>query len=90
MVGAQPVGFERVDREPRREPGRAEGHRLARGEAVGQRDDPPGGHACVLRPAAVVCDSEVVAGDQHLAADGHRRIVGFDHLARKVDAGHER
>ena len=67
VIGAQAVGLERVDREAGREPGRAERHRLARRQAVGQRHDPGRGHARVLRPAAVVRDAEVVAGDQHLA-----------------------
>ena len=60
------VGLQRVDRQAGGEPGGADGHGLARREAVGQRHDPVGGDARVARPAAVVGDAEVVAGDEHL------------------------
>jgi hypothetical protein len=82
--------LERVDAQPGGQAGGAESHRVARGQAVGQRDDPRRRHARVLRPAAVVGDAEVVAGHEYLAADGDRVVVGGHYLAREVDPGHER
>ena len=70
--------------------GGTDDHRLARGEAVGQRHDPARRDPRHLGVPTVLGDAQVVAVHEHRVARGDPGGVARPHGAGEVDAGHDR
>jgi hypothetical protein len=85
LVRSLTVQLHAGDGEAGGEPGRAQDHRLAQGEAGGERDDPVARHAQPLGEAAVVALAEAHAVHEHGVARTEARVLrGFDD-PRRVD-----
>ena len=90
MVSRESVIFESDDGENGGEPGRADGHGLSRGEAIGKWNQPVGFDPRLLSESAPVAFTNAPTGEDDFVSCPIAGIIGRFNDAGEVDSGNVR